>query len=381
MSAPKPRRDLNDIDWHRLIDLPPPCSDPQLGFAELEGKSVLVTGAGGSIGSALAKAITSGSPSRLVLLDTSEHGLYEIDRNLLQIESAAGHLSVLGSVCDQDLLSRLFEQNLPQIVFHTAAFKHVPLLERNPFAAISNNAVGTYLLAQAAASHGTECMVLVSTDKAAGPASLMGASKRIAELVLLAMQQTCSTRMRTVRLGNVLGSQGSVVPLFLEQIARGGPVTVTHPDVQRYFITVQQAVQALVSALLPEWTESILVPAFGAQTRVVDLAQRLIAAYGNPETPTQISFTELRSGDKMEETLISRRETWKTDGVGDVSVGGLRPVHSPATALLDLEAAMDEIRESLRRRDLSRMMHAVLHLVPEYQPSSLLPDEVDGVGD
>jgi FlaA1/EpsC-like NDP-sugar epimerase len=372
MSAPKPCNNLNEFDWHRLIDLPPACSDLQFASAQLVGKSVLVTGAGGSIGSALAKSLASYSPSRLVLLDTSEHGLYEIDRDLLQMESATDHVAVVGSVCAPDLLSSLFEQNLPQVVFHAAAFKHVPLMERNPFAAMANNALGTYLLARAAASHGTECLVLVSTDKAVDPVSLMGVSKRTAELVLLALQQTCSTRMRAVRLGNVLGSQGSVVPLFLEQIARGGPVTVTHSDAQRYFITVQHAVHALLSALSSEWTDSILVPALGAQTRVVDLARFLIATCSDPELPAQIAFTGLRPGDKMEEALISSREAWKIDGVGSIAAGGLRPVHSPAPALLDLEAAMDELCESLCRRDLSRMMHAVLRLVPEYQPSSLL---------
>ena len=377
MSAPKSCSDPNDIDWHRLIDLPPTCSDLQPGSSDLEGKSVLVTGAGGSIGSALARAIASCSPRRLVLLDTSEHGLYEIDRDLLQIKSAAGHVSVVGSVCDQDLLSSLFEQNMPQIVFHAAAFKHVPLMEQNPFAAIANNSLGTYSLAQASASHGTECMVLVSTDKAVDPVSLMGASKRIAELVLLTLQPTCGTRMRAVRLGNVLGSKGSVVPLFLEQIARGGPVTITHPDAQRYFFTVEQAVHALLSALSPGWTESILVPALGAQTRVVDLVQHLIAAFGDTEIATPIAFTELRPGDKMEEALISSRETWKTDEFGDATAGSLYPVHSPAPALLDLNAEMHELRESLRRRDLRRMMRAVLELVPEYQPSKMLSGAVE----
>jgi FlaA1/EpsC-like NDP-sugar epimerase len=377
MSAPKPCGDLNAFDWHCLIDLPPVCSDLEFASAQLAGKSVLVTGAGGSIGSALTKAIASCSPSRLVLLDTSERGLYEIDRDLLQMESAAGHVSILGSVCDRDLLSSVFEQNLPQVVFHAAAFKHVPLMERNPFAAIANNALGAFLLTQVATSHDTECLVLVSTDKAVDPVSLMGASKRIAELILLALQHTSGTRMRAVRLGNVLGSQGSVVPLFLEQIARGGPVTVTHSDARRYFITVQQAVHALLSALSPEWMEVILVPALGTQTRVVDLARHLIATFGNPELPAQIAFMALRPGDKMEEALISSRETWMADGAGDAHVGGLRPVHSPALALLDLDAAMDELRESLLRRDLGRMMQAVLRLVPEYRPGSLLSGEVE----
>ena len=372
MPVSKTRIDLDGFDWHRLIDLPSDSSDAELPSKQLAGKSVLVTGAGGSIGSALAKSIVPYSPSRLLLLDTSEHGLYEIDRDLKRIESATERISIVGSVCDQDLLASLFEQNQPQVVFHAAAFKHVPLMEQNPFAAIANNALGTYLLARAAVLHGTGSLVLVSTDKAVDPVNLMGVSKRIAELVLLVLQQTCSTRMRAVRLGNVLGSQGSVVPLFLEQIAKGGPVTVTHPDAQRYFITVQHAVHALLSALSPELMDSIVVPVLGVQTRIVDLAYQLIATFGNPEFPVQIRFTTLRPGDKMEEALISSRETWKSDEDGSITIGGLRPVRSPAPALLELEAAIDELCESLRRRDLIKMMHAVRRLVPEYQPSSQL---------
>ena len=370
MSVPKTSSDLNDIDWYRLIDLPPVCSDPQFASGQLTGKTVLVTGAGGSIGSALAKAIVSHSPGRLVLLDTSEHGLYEIDRDLVQTGSATEQIPVVGTVCDQDLLSSLFEQNRPQVVFHAAAFKHVPLMERNPFAVVANNALGTYLLARTAASYGAECMVLVSTDKAVDPVSLMGVSKRIAELVLLTLQPTCNTRMRAVRLGNVLGSQGSVVPLFLEQIARGGPVTVTHNDARRYFITVEHAVHSLLSASLPEFAESILVPEFGAQIRIVDLARRLIATFGNPELPVQIEFTALRPGDKMEEALICSCETWRANKIGSATTGALRPVHSPTSSVPDLEAAMDELCESLRRRDLNRMMHVVRQVVPEYQPRS-----------
>jgi FlaA1/EpsC-like NDP-sugar epimerase len=158
------------------------------------------------------------------------------------------------------------------------------------------------------------------------------------------------------------------VPLFLEQIARGGPVTVTHADARRYFITVEHAVHALLSASLPEFAESILVPEFGAQIRIVDLARRLIATFGNPELPVQIEFTALRPGDKMEETLISSCETWKANEIGSATTGGLRPVHSPTSSLPNLEAAMDELCESLRRRDLNRMMHVVRQVVPEYQP-------------
>ena len=195
-----------------------------------------MTGAGGYIGSALAKAIATASPARLVLLDSSENNLFGIHRHLEEAHADIPHEAILGSVTDANLLNGIFSRFRPRIVYHAAALKHVPLLELNPFAAVRNNAIGTYTLAQAAIQHGVSSLVLVSTDKAVNPHSIMGASKRIAELTVASLSGP-QCRMNAVRLGNVVGSTGSVVPIFLEQISKGGPVTVTDPEASRHFMT------------------------------------------------------------------------------------------------------------------------------------------------
>ena len=207
--------------------------------ASLEGKRILVTGAGGSIGSALARSLVAFAPRQLVLLEAAEHSLYEIDAAL---PHELDFVPVLGSVTQPALLKELFARHQPQIVYHAAAYKHVPLMEQNPFAAIENNALGTSVLVEAARAGGVEQFILLSTDKAVDPVSIMGASKRIGELIVLAAGG------KAVRLGNVLGSEGSIVPLFLKQIASGLPLTVTHASMRRYFLTISDAVTLLLHA-------------------------------------------------------------------------------------------------------------------------------------
>ena len=210
------------------------------------GRSVLVTGAGGYIGSALVKAIAGSGPRRIVLLDSSEHNLFEIQRHMESAEGHVPHEACLGTVDDTDLLDSIFSGYHPEIIYHAAAFKHVPLLERNPIAAVRNNAIGTWTLAQAAVRHGASKLVLISTDKAVNPHSVMGVSKRIAELAVVALSST-ACRMNAIRLGNVIGSGGSVVPLFLKQIAESRPVTVTHPEASRWFLSLRQTVEAILA--------------------------------------------------------------------------------------------------------------------------------------
>jgi FlaA1/EpsC-like NDP-sugar epimerase len=249
-------------------------------------------------------------------------------------------------------------------------------MESNPFSVVANNAIGTHVLAETAARFGCEQMVMVSTDKAVDPLSLMGVSKRIAELVMLA-PQTGMMRRKTVRLGNVLGSSGSVVPLFQRQIARGGPVTVSHPDVRRYFMTITETVEALLYALRPGCREGLLVPELGDRIRVLDLAKYMIAERCTElkglgrlgEIP--IVFTALRPGDKMEESLISARESYAggTEGL-------LRAVHSPAPDADELAAGVERVRQAVTKRNLGHLIQEVLRLVPEYQPSILLREQM-----
>jgi FlaA1/EpsC-like NDP-sugar epimerase len=352
---------LEAPDWHRFLDRNSP---PERGLqrertrALLAGKRVLVTGAGGCIGSALARCVAQSGVRELVLLDSSEGALYDIQQALAELNNAPPRIPVLASVCDPAAITSLFEQHRPEIVFHAAAFKHVPLMESNPFAAVANNALGTHTLADAATKYHCEQIVMVSTDKAVAPSSIMGVSKRIAELILLA-PRTNSISIKIVRLGNVLGSSGSVVPLFQRQIAHGGPVTVSHPDVRRYFMTLTEAVDTLLSALSPESPAGVLVPELGEPLRILDLAKFLIGQSGVP-----IVFTELRPGDKMEESLLSPRESYQ-----EAQTGPLRAVHSPTLSTAELAASLDNLRLALQQRDLSSLLQTVQRTVPEYQPS------------
>lgn len=325
----------------------------------IAGRSVLVTGAGGSIGSTLALEVGKRNPRQLVLLDASEQSLFRIDREL-----DAPHTAVLGSVCDRVLLGELLARFRPEIVFHAAAFKHVPLMEFNPFAAVQNNALGTFIVAESAANYGVEQLVLVSTDKAVEPASIMGASKRIAELVILAMLSGV-TQFKAVRLGNVLASEGSVLPLFQRQIDLGQPIGVTHPEASRYFLTLHQAAHLLLLALADEFRSGILIPELGEPVGIEEFAARLLAA--SPESPSQIIFTGLRPGDKLTEKLVSSRESFLSDDSSP-----LRAIDSPSLQFRKLEQAINEIERAVQERNLPQLLSLVTQLVPDYRPGAVI---------
>jgi len=329
----------------------------------IAGRSVLVTGAGGSIGSTLAREAGRLNPRQLVLLDASEQSLFRIDREL-----DAPHTVVLGSVCDRVLLEETLARFQPEIVIHAAAFKHVPLMEFNPFAAVQNNALGTFTVAESAANYGVEQLVMVSTDKAVEPASIMGASKRIAELVVLAMSSRV-TQFKAVRLGNVLASEGSVLPLFQQQIELGQPIGVTHPEASRYFLTLQQAAHLLLLALADEFGSGILIPELGDPVRIEEIAARLLAA--SPESPSRIIFTGLRPGDKLTEKLVSTRESFLSDDPSP-----LRAIDSLSLPFHKLEQAINEIERAVQERNLSELLSLVMKLVPDYRPSAVIQSAV-----
>ena len=336
------------------------------------GKTILLTGAGGSIGSALAKTVIRLGPRRLIVLDNSERNLNEIDLELASI-GRDSHTPVLGDICDAKLLSELFKRYRPEVVYHAAAFKHVPLTENNPFAAVRNNALGTASLARISQAEGVANFVMVSTDKAVNPISIMGASKRVAELVLLRLNNP-KNQMSSLRLVNVLGSQGSVVPRFLGQISRGGPVTVTHRDASRYFLTIGEAVDLILLASGLEESGGIVVPQLGAPVRILDLALELIAqARSQTGTDTPITFIGLRSGDKMSEELLSRDES--AEPTSDRRLLRVKTREIPAGRF---DVYMEELARSVDQLNLTSMIETLCQIVPDYRPTESLYPSTQG---
>ncbi len=282
--------------------------------AYLEGMTVLVTGGGGSIGSELCRQILKYQPKKLLILGRGENSIFDIGRRLAQSHPNQDMVPLIGCVQDPARLEEVFSRYRPDVVFHAAAHKHVPLMEGNPKEAIKNNVFGTRNVVEAAHRHQTRHFVLVSTDKAVNPTSVMGVTKRVAEMVVQSKSKESSTRFCAVRFGNVLGSRGSVIPLFLEQIAAGGPVTVTHPEMVRYFMSIPEAVQLIIQAGALGSKGEIFVLDMGEPVKIVDLASDLIRLSGfEPGTDIEIAFTGIRPGEKLyEETLTDLEGITKT---------------------------------------------------------------------
>ena len=281
----------------------------------INGKSVLVTGAGGSIGSELCRQIIKYNPSKLILLDRYENGLFKIGlelRRLAGVEDGAVEkdmVSVIGDIVDKSSLERAFSNHRPQLVFHAAAHKHVPLMEANPLEAIKNNIFGTKNLIDVSIMYDVENFVMISTDKAVNPTSVMGATKRIAEFLAISMNALSQTKFTTVRFGNVLGSNGSVVPVFKEMLKKGGPLKVTHPDIKRYFMLIPEAVNLVLIAASSESNGEIFMLDMGEQIKIVDLAENIIRLSGFiPHKEVKIEYSGLRPGEKMYEELYDKSE-------------------------------------------------------------------------
>jgi FlaA1/EpsC-like NDP-sugar epimerase len=277
------------------------------------------------------------------------------------------YVPVLGDICDTSLLSEIFQRYCPEVVYHAAAFKQVPLMENNPLAVVQNNALGTNTLARISRKEGATILVMVSTDKAVNPISIMGASKRVAELALLRWNNS-GTQMSSVRLGNVLGSQGSVVPRFLQQISRGGPVTVTHPDVSRYFLTIDEAVELILLASGLEEGGGIFVPQLGSPAKILDLALQLIRdARSKCGKDIPVVFTGLRPGDKLSEEFLSRNESAEP-----TTDGRLFRVRTQDTLNGRFDVYLEELSRSVDQRNLASMLETLCTIVPDYRPSELL---------
>jgi len=327
------------------------------------GKAILVTGAGGSIGTALTMALRDLRPRQLILLDHSERNLNQVVLKLIPTSESCPFSAVLGSICDLELLTDLFDRHRPEIVYHAAAFKHVPLMESNPLAAVQNNGLASYALAKVSRAQSVSNFVMVSTDKAVNPISIMGASKRVAELALASVADS-NTRMSVIRLGNVLGTEGSVVPLFLNQISRGGPVTVTHREVTRYFLTLDDAVELILLTSSAN-TSGVFIPRVTEAINIRQLAIELIKnSQSENHNRIELSFTGLRPGDKLsEEFLYSNEKVTFTDDPR------LLRVLSFARDFDDFEIAVERLSESVQARDIPSTLEAIRRLVPEYRPT------------
>jgi len=302
---------VRDIEPADLLGRQPVTLDESALVSLISGRTVMVTGAGGSIGSELCRQIARFGPSRLVLFELSEYALYSIEQDLSLHVPHLSLVRLVGDVKSLDDLRRAMVQHRPELVFHAAAYKHVPLMEDdNAWMALRNNTLGTYRAAQAAAEAGVQRFVLISTDKAVNPTNVMGATKRAAEMVLSWWAtQAPRTRFMAVRFGNVLGSSGSVIPKFKEQIARGGPVTVTHPDITRYFMTIPEAAQLVLQAAELAESGQVFVMDMGQAVRIADLARQMIQLSGRSEAEVGIVFSGLRPGEKLYEELLADADT------------------------------------------------------------------------
>lgn len=307
---------LQNVQVENLLGREPIKIDMESILAYVKDKVVLVTGGGGSIGSEICRQVASHRPKQLIILDIYENGAYDIQNEILKNYPNIDLLTLVGSVRDTKRMEGIFSKYHPDVVYHAAAHKHVPLMENSPNEAIKNNVFGTYKTAICADKYKAKKFVLISTDKAVNPTNIMGASKRMCEMIVQGMNQKSTvTEFVAVRFGNVLGSNGSVFPLFERQIEEGGPVTVTHPDITRYFMTITEAVALVLQAGAYAKGGEIFVLDMGKPVKILDLAKNMIKAAGYiPDKDIKIEFTGLRPGEKLyEELLMSDEEILKTE--------------------------------------------------------------------
>lgn len=354
----KPAREISMEDLLRrkpiLIDL---------GEIEdyISGKVILVTGGGGSIGSELCKQIAELSPKTLIILDNCEYNLYEIDHEIKdRYSDKINFKAIIGDVKDEETIKKIFSENQIDTVFHAAAYKHVPLMESNIKEAIKNNVFGTYNLASLSSRYGAKNFVLISTDKAVNPTSIMGTTKRVAEMIMQLFDQ--QTKFTTVRFGNVLGSKGSVIPLFEKQIKNGGPITITHPEITRYFMTIPEAVQLVIQAGAIGNNKDILVLDMGQPYKVVDLARDLIRLYGlEPEEDIKIEYIGLRPGEKLYEELLTAQEGLLKTKNNRIFVSKTEEINKEK-----LEKLIFELRNLVERGEENDVLEKIKEIVPSY---------------
>ena len=367
---------LRPVKVDDLLGRTPVIANEELMHRHIAGKSVLVTGAGGSIGSELCRKIVQAGPTRLVLLEQCEHNLYVIEKEIRHIISKHASEMLLetslGSVNDRVLLDRLLAAQRIETVYHAAAYKHVPMVEKHETAGVETNVFGTLTMAQAALRAGVKAFIFVSTDKAVRPTSVMGASKRLAEIILQSMNQSSNGRtiFSMVRFGNVLGSSGSVIPLFQEQLERGGPVTVTHAEMVRYFMTIPEAAQLVIQAGAMAKGGEVFVLDMGEPVKIMDLAKNMIRLAGrtlrNEDHPTgeiEIQITGMRPGEKLYEELLISSDSTTTE---HASIGLAR---EPFESWNSLEVQLDRLQTAVDQRDDGVVRKLLGELVGGYETS------------
>jgi O-antigen biosynthesis protein WbqV len=364
---------VQPVQTEDLLDRPPRTLDPCGPRQLLAGKRVLVTGAGGTIGGELTRQVLTFGPERLILLDASEYNLYAIDRELREREERSPWTAELGDVRDRRRLETLFEAERPDVVLHAAALKHVPLMELNPCEAVLTNVIGAVNVARAARDR-SQSLVFISTDKAVNPTNVMGATKRVAEQALQALARGHPVRAAAVRFGNVLGSAGSVVPLFERQIQAGGPLTVTDPAMERYFMTVQEAAALVLQAAslplasAPPGSGQVFVLDMGAPVKIDDLARQLIRLHGlEPGRDIEIVYTGLRPGEKLYEEIFYDAET-----VAPTRIDGVLSAVEALPAWEILEAGVQALEAAATNRDQAEVIALLKALVPAFHPDGVL---------
>jgi len=366
-------KQIKNIKIEDLLERPPIVLDKKRIQDYIKGKVVLVTGAAGSIGSEMVRQITRFRPNKIILFDVAETPLYELELELKETFQFFDFETVIGSVTNEYRVNRLFEAFKPQVVFHAAAYKHVPMMENNPTEAVFNNVLGTKLVADIAVKFHVEKFVMISTDKAVNPTNVMGASKRIAEIYTQTLNYTSQTKFITTRFGNVLGSNGSVIPRFKKQIENGGPITITHPDIIRYFMTIPEACQLVLEAGAMGQGGEIFIFDMGKPVKILDLAKKMIKLSGlTYGKDIQISFTGLRPGEKLFEELLNNKEN-------------TIPTYHPKIMIAKVneykqEEVMPKIMEllnTLPSHNNFRIVSIMKDIVPEFVSRNSIFEEID----
>jgi len=367
LADPAALRQVRPMSLEDLLQREPIQIDREELHPLLEGKRILVTGAGGSIGSELCRQIAHYRPATLVLFERYENGLHALDLELKMKFPQVKIVAAVGDITVQDRVSEVIAQTSPELLFHAAAHKHVPLMELNPKEAVRNNILGTKTVAEAALAGGVERFILISTDKAVNPTSVMGATKRVAEEFIQSLNHKGQTKFAVVRFGNVLGSNGSVVPLFAEQIRNGGPVTVTHPDIKRFFMTIPEAVQLVLQASVLGHGGDVFVLDMGEQIKVVDLARNMIVLSGLvPDQDIRIVYSGLRPGEKLYEELFEETELVEPTSHEKIQ----RAVGSPRQNCEEVEQSILHLERALNDGDNEVVIRRLHDAVPSYQPLS-----------